>query len=45
VLLLEHGHDQAGAVSALLSTAGYREINGHRDLAGHPRASSARRDG
>ncbi len=41
-LLLEHGHDQASPVMALLHAQGYREISGHRDLSGHDRVIEAR---
>lgn len=42
-LLLEHGHDQADAVRALLTDAGLAEACTRRDLAGQPRCSGARR--
>jgi release factor glutamine methyltransferase len=38
-LLLEHGHDQAEAVRALLAGAGFRNIDSRRDLAGIARCS------
>ena len=38
-LLLEHGHDQAAAVRALLSQAGFGEVQSRRDLAGIERCS------
>jgi len=38
-LLLEHGYDQAGAVRALVSDSGYREVASYRDLAGHERVT------
>ncbi len=41
-LLLEHGHDQAEAVAALLAAAGFAEIEHHRDLAGIVRVSGGR---
>jgi release factor glutamine methyltransferase len=41
VLLLEHGADQAEAVTALLLQHGYRAIETHRDLAGLPRVTVA----
>lgn len=41
-LLLEHGYDQAEAVSALLSTRGFKDISNRRDLAGHTRISLGR---
>jgi len=42
-LLLEHGADQQAAVLELLAAAGFTECRGHADLAGLPRAVSARR--
>jgi release factor glutamine methyltransferase len=42
-LLLEHGFDQAEAVRALLAAAGTDAIETRSDLAGHPRATGARR--
>ncbi len=36
---LEHGFEQAVAVSELLSDAGYRRIATHRDLSGNPRVT------
>ncbi|RQW83636.1 MAG: peptide chain release factor N(5)-glutamine methyltransferase [Methylococcus sp.] len=41
-LLLEHGYDQADAIGVLLRGTGYGEINHHRDLQGHRRATMAR---
>jgi release factor glutamine methyltransferase len=41
-LLLEHGHEQAPAVQALLEAAGYVDICTRKDLAGHPRCTGAR---
>lgn len=41
-LLIEHGHDQAGAVAALLQEAGFSGIEQHRDLAGILRVSGGR---
>ncbi len=38
-LLLEHGYNQAAAVRALLSEAGFAEIHSHRDLAGIERVT------
>ncbi|MEI7465274.1 MAG: peptide chain release factor N(5)-glutamine methyltransferase [Burkholderiales bacterium] len=38
-LLLEHGHDQAEAVRALLAARGFSEAQTRRDLAGLPRCS------
>lgn len=40
-LLLEHGHDQADAVQALLSAAGFEAVSGRTDLAGIVRCSGA----
>lgn len=42
-LLLEHGHDQGEAVRSLLGKAGLVQVQTRRDLAGHERASGARR--
>jgi len=44
-LLLEHGHDQAGAVRTLLQQAGFAEIQSRRDLAGIKRCSGGHREG
>jgi release factor glutamine methyltransferase len=41
-LILEHGYDQADAVTALLTAGGYHDISQYRDLQGHTRASVAR---
>ncbi|MGZ3184581.1 MAG: peptide chain release factor N(5)-glutamine methyltransferase [Telluria sp.] len=41
-LLLEHGYDQAAAVRALLSSAGFAEVQSWRDLPGIERASGGR---
>lgn len=41
-LLLEHGWDQAEAVRALLSAAGFAEVQSRRDLAGIERCSGGR---
>ena len=38
-LLLEHGHDQAAAVRALLSDAGFEQVQSRQDLAGIARCS------
>ena len=38
-LLLEHGWHQAGAVRALLSAAGFAQVQSRRDLAGIERGS------
>jgi release factor glutamine methyltransferase len=38
-LLLEHGHDQAAAVQALLKQAGFAQVQSRNDLAGIPRCS------
>lgn len=43
-LLLEHGHDQAGAVHALLHAAGFIDVQSRRDLAGIARCTGARFD-
>ncbi|MGE5240994.1 MAG: peptide chain release factor N(5)-glutamine methyltransferase, partial [Bacteroidota bacterium] len=42
-LLLEHGWDQAGAVSGLLRRLGYHDIVCSPDLAGHARVTGGRR--
>ena len=39
-LLLEHGYDQASAVRALLSNAGFSSVQSRRDLAGIERCSA-----
>lgn len=41
-LLMEHGYDQAAAVRALLSAAGFAEVQSWRDLAGIERVSGGR---
>jgi release factor glutamine methyltransferase len=38
-LLLEHGHDQASAVCALLQSAGFKQVGSRTDLAGIGRCS------
>jgi release factor glutamine methyltransferase len=38
-LLLEHGHEQAGAVCRLLADAGFEAVQTRADLAGRPRCS------
>ncbi|RYF74788.1 MAG: peptide chain release factor N(5)-glutamine methyltransferase, partial [Comamonadaceae bacterium] len=38
-LLLEHGHDQAGAVRALLRDRGFQDVQSRLDLAGIERCS------
>jgi release factor glutamine methyltransferase len=40
-LLLEHGHDQAEAVQAMLAAAGFVEVETRADLAGLPRCTGA----
>lgn len=42
MLLLEHGYEQGEAIAKLLAASGYFDIQTHRDLAGHIRASSAK---
>ncbi len=42
-LLMEHGHDQAAAVRALLERAGWQQVQSWRDLAGIERVSGALR--
>ncbi len=44
-LLLEHGADQAGAVSAFLRDAGLQQVSTRDDLAGLPRCTGARMPG
>jgi release factor glutamine methyltransferase len=41
-LLLEHGWDQAAAVQSLLHAAGFQQVQGRQDLAGHVRCSGGR---
>lgn len=41
-LFIEHGHDQAAAVHALLGAAGFADIEQRRDLAGIVRTSGGR---
>lgn len=41
-LLLEHGHDQADAVQALLQAAGFEAVSTRSDLAGLPRCTGGR---
>ncbi|GAP34863.1 peptide chain release factor N(5)-glutamine methyltransferase [Piscinibacter sakaiensis] len=41
-LLLEHGHDQAAAVAALLRGRGFAEVGSRADLAGHLRCTGGR---
>ena len=41
-LLLEHGYDQAAAVRALLTQAGYRDVQSWRDLGGIERTTGGR---
>ena len=42
-LLLEHGHDQASAVQALLGTHGLRSAQSRKDMAGHHRCTGGHR--
>ncbi len=42
-LLMEHGHDQAAAVRALLDAAGWQQVGSWRDLAGIERVTGAQR--
>lgn len=44
-LLIEHGHDQAAAVRALLHDAGLQRISSRRDLAGIERCTGAQTRG
>lgn len=41
-LLLEHGHDQAGAVQALLTAAGLQDVGTRCDLGGNDRCTGGR---
>jgi release factor glutamine methyltransferase len=41
-LLLEHGHDQADAVTGLLVAAGFSSVSTRSDLAGHARCTGGR---
>lgn len=41
-LLLEHGHDQADSVQALLHDAGFSDLQTRLDLAGHTRCTGGR---
>jgi release factor glutamine methyltransferase len=41
-LLLEHGHDQAAAVAALLADQGFEAVDTRADLAGLPRCTGGR---
>ena len=45
LLLIEHGADQAAAVADLLGEHGWTDVTCHRDLAGLPRVTGARRGG
>ena len=40
LIAVEHGFDQGKAVMAMMVEAGFRDIQNHADLAGHPRAVS-----
>ena len=42
-LLLEHGHDQAAAVQALLARAGFERVDSRKDIAGIDRCTGGRR--
>ena len=42
LLMVEHGFDQGAAVNKLFHTAGYAQIVGHKDLAGHDRVTLGR---
>lgn len=43
LITIEHGYDQAAAVTALMKTEGFQEISSLPDLAGHLRVSLARK--
>jgi len=45
LIAVEHGFDQGKAVMAMMVEAGFRDIQNHADLAGHPRVSTARKWG
>lgn len=45
VLLIEHGADQYGDVAAILAASDWTDILNHKDFAGHPRVTAARRGG
>ncbi len=42
-LLIEHGYDQAPAVTALFKKYAYENVNTHADLQGHPRVTMGHR--
>ena len=43
LIAVEHGFDQGKAVMGMMAEAGFRDIQIHADLAGHPRVSTARK--
>jgi release factor glutamine methyltransferase len=43
LIAVEHGFDQGDAVMGMMAEAGFRDIQNHTDLAGHPRVSTARK--
>ena len=43
--LLEHGYQQGAAVRQLLQQSEYNDIQTYKDLAGHERATFARKNG
>jgi len=43
LIAVEHGFDQGKAVMGMMAEAGFRDIQNHADLAGHPRVSTARK--
>lgn len=45
VLLIEHGADQYDDVAAILAASDWTNILNHKDFAGHPRVTAARRGG
>ena len=45
ILLLEHGYEQGDAVRQLLQQSEYNDIQSYKDLAGHERATFARKKG
>ena len=45
VLLIEHGADQYDDVAAILAASDWTDIRNHKDFAGHPRVTAARKGG
>jgi release factor glutamine methyltransferase len=42
-LVIEHGELQAEQIAAIVRTAGFTAVSGHRDLLGRDRATTAHR--